>query len=249
MRILVTGLHRSGTSATARLLAAVTERSLLDDPQWAIFHPRMAGAYREVEAYRRELETHDIVKCPRMGEGLEDVLDDFRDARVVYLVRDPRDVYCSIAEAQASPDPTVSTMAENSRFGPHDDLWEGVALAYRSYAQKALVASHRFRNRLVFLAYQDLCNSPTATVDGLCGALGLAPRRPLPEDLPHQQLAPLRNKTPSDTSIKGVGRWVRELDSATAANMMDLCGDQFAALLARSLDLDERLSSPSAKCI
>lgn len=95
MEILVTGLHRSGTSATARLLATMTHLSLLDDPQWAIFHPQMAKAYRQVNQYQQELAQADIVKCPRMGECLDLILEDFPQAQILYLVRDPRDVYCS----------------------------------------------------------------------------------------------------------------------------------------------------------
>ncbi len=232
MRVLVTGLHRSGTSVTAKLLAALTNLSLLDDPQWAIVHPSMAGAYHSVNAYRDELESYDIVKCPRMGECLDKVLSDFPLTQIVYVVRDPRDIFCSIAEAQKSPHWTVQTMADNKRFGEHVNLCEGVSLAYKYYANQALVAAQRCPARLTFIAYADLYFHPELTLKRLSQRIGLSLVNSFPHNLRLQQLAPLRNKVPGETSIKGVNRWKKELDSSTASLIMDTCGAEFLALMA-----------------
>lgn len=231
MQILVTGLHRSGTSVTARLLATMTHLRLLDDPQWAIFHLQMAKAYRQVNQYRQELAQADIVKCPRMGECLDLILEDFPQAQILYLVRDPRDVYCSIAEAQKSSDPTVTTMADNQRFGPHEHLWQGVSLAFRAYAQQALQAIHCAPERLTLINYVEICQYPQQTLQGLCQHLGLTIHTSDITPLAGQQLGPTRNKHQSDLSIKGVKRWRQELDPAEAAGIVELCGDDFRTLL------------------
>lgn len=231
MQILVTGLHRSGTSATARLLAALTNLSLLDDPQWAIFHPQMAKAYRGVDEYRQELTQYDIVKCPRMGECLDLILEDFPHVCIFYLVRDPRDVYCSIAEAQKSSDPTVVTMADNQRFGPHDHLWQGVSLAFRAYAQQALQAIDLAPGKLFCIDYIEIYQHPQRTLKGLCQHLGLGIHTPDITTLATQQLGPTRNKCASDVSIKGANRWQQELDATEAAGIWALCGDEFRMLL------------------
>ena len=233
MRVLVTGLHRSGTSVTAKLLAALTNLSLLDDPQWAIVHPSMAGAYHSVNAYRDELESYDIVKCPRMGECLDKVLSDSPLTKIVYVVRDPRDVFCSIAEAQKSPHWTVTTMADNKRFGDHVNLGEGVSLAYKYYGNQALTGDKRYPGRLTFVAYTDLYFRPELTVKRLVQRIGLSVVNSFPHNLGLQQLAPLRNKVPGETSIKGVNRWKKELDRPTASLIMDTCGAEFLALMAR----------------
>lgn len=231
MQILVTGLHRSGTSATARLLATMTHLSLLDDPQWAIFQPQMAKAYRQVSQYHQELTQFDIVKCPRMGECLDCILEDFPQTQVVFLVRDPRDVYCSIAEAQRSSDSTVTTMADNQRFGPHEYLWQGVSLAFRAYAQQALQAINRAPERLTLLNYVEIYQHPQQTLQGLCHHLGLTIHISDIASLAGQQLGPTRNKRQSDLSIKGSNRWQQELDPAEADDIFELCGDDFKTLL------------------
>lgn len=231
MKILVTGLHRSGTSATARLLAAMTHLQLLDDPQWAIFHPHMAKAYRQVSEYRQELTQADIVKCPRMGECLDCILEDFPQTQIVYLVRDPRDVYCSIAEAQNSADPTVTTMADNQRFGPHEFLWQGVSLAFRAYAQQVLQAINGAPERLTLIDYVEIFQIPQPTLQGLCQHLGLPIRTSDIVAVAGKQLGPTRNKRQSDLSIKGANRWQQELDPAEAASIFERCGDDYRTLL------------------
>ncbi|ABW26486.1 sulfotransferase family protein [Acaryochloris marina] len=232
MQILVTGLHRSGTSATARLLATMTHLQLLDDPQWAIFHPNMAKAYRQVSDYHQELAQAEIVKCPRMGECLDCILEDFPQTQIVYLVRDPRDVYCSIAEAQKSSDPTVTTMADNQRFGPHESLWHGVSLAFCTYAQQALQAINGVPERLTLIDYVEIYQTPQQTLQGLCQHLGLPIRTSDIASAARQQLGPTRNKHQSDLSIKGAHRWQQELDPAEAASIVELCDDDYRTLLA-----------------
>lgn len=241
MQILVTGLHRSGTSTTAKLLAAMTKFSLLDDPQWAIFHPQMAKAYRQVDQYQQELEAYSIVKCPRLGECLDCILQDFPRTQIIYLVRDPRDVYCSIAEAQKSSDTTVTTMADNQRFGPHAHLWEGVALAFQAYAQKAIQAESHYPDRLTFIAYVDLYRYPQQTIERLCQHLNLAIANPSIRSLASQQLGPTRNKVQSDLSIKGTNRWQQELTPRIATGILDLCGTEFKILksFCRTFQLDQ----------
>ena len=231
MQILVTGLHRSGTSATARLLATMTHLRLLDDPQWAIFHPQMAKAYRQVSEYHQELTQFDIVKCPRMGECLDCILEDFPQTQIVYLVRDPRDVYCSIAEAQRSADPTVTTMADNQRFGPHEFLWQGVSLAFRAYAQQVLQAIHCAPERLTLVDYGEIYLNPQQTLQGLCQHLGLPIRTSDIASVAGQQLGPTRNKRQSDLSIKGANRWQQELDPAEADCIFERCGEDYRTLL------------------
>ena len=231
MKVLITGLHRSGTSATAKLLAYCTQLSLLDDPEWAIFDSRMAAAYRCVPAYRAELETFDIVKCPRLAECLQQVLVDFPASNVIFLVRDPRDVYCSIVEAQLSDHSSVSTMLENKRFGQYAEPWEGVGLSFTAYAERALEAVKHSNGRVRILMYDELFRAPVQVVEGIMSLLSLCKVRPIPRGFEVSQLGPLRNKHPADMSIKGPSRWKRDLKEDIANSIWEQCSTAYESLL------------------
>jgi hypothetical protein len=230
VKVLVTGLHRSGTSVAAKMLAHVSRLGLNDDPEWAIFHPLMARAYRDVLQYRAELESSEIVKCPRMGECLTEALTDFPITKAVFVVRDPRDVYCSVREAVEAGHWTAATMADNARFGRHETLWQGVALAFRMYALEALAARRAHGERVIFSRYADLYRGLQCEISALCGALSVRELRPIPPGAERAQLAPLRNKSTYDTSIKGVDRWQEELTREVAETIEVLCGEPFRTL-------------------
>lgn len=236
MQILVTGLHRSGTSATSVLLAAMTNLSLLDDPQWAIFHPQMARAYRYVKEYRFELDQFSIVKCPRLGECLDFVTRDFPGTEIVYMVRDPRDIYCSINEAQKSSDNTVTTMADNRRFGKHEFLWQGVSLAFNAYARQGLKVFKNNPDRITFVSYEDIFKNPQETILGLCQHLKLEVKQADITNLSAQQLGPIRNKVKSDLSIKGANRWKIELSPKISNKIYGLSMKEYSDLKGLCLD-------------
>src|SRR5215211_1901539 len=128
---MVCGLHRSGTSAMARMLAAGAGWTLLDDPEWAI--EESATQFLEDDATFRELAGVDIAKIPRMVEALPQFLATFRDARVVIMLRDPRDTWCSIREKFATGRRT--RMHEYSRLGISERGALGCRRAYDVYME------------------------------------------------------------------------------------------------------------------
>lgn len=242
MQVLFTGLHRSGTSCAAKLCAFSTGLTLLDDPEWAIFHPSRAGAYRSVASFKSDLDIYDLVKCPRMAEQLPVVLDDFDQLGVVFMVRDPRDVYCSILEAQQSPDPTVSTMLDNRRFGSYQFDWEGVALSFVSYVDTLFNLEWRKRERILVCRYEDFVAAPRGSIDHVCARFSLPIVRDVPNSYISMQLAPIRNKRPCDTSIKGPGRWATELPLDISREIWKICGARYleaCALVTNKFSLDK----------
>lgn len=199
------GMHRSGTSAVAHLLAAACGCSFLEDPGWA-----MTGRLIDVAGHAAELADWDLVKCPRMTEVLPAALAACPQARAVVLVRDPRDVLCSILEKVRSGMPT--RMLEFSRLGVRAGGAEGFAEAYRIYADTLLEALDGPQGeRVRVLAYERFCDDKAAAVAELaawvgwrCDAAAIAPRA-------ERQLAPAHTKHASDQSIKGPQRWTRDL--------------------------------------
>jgi hypothetical protein len=226
----VTGLHRSGTSATARLLAEYAGLSLLDDPMWAVYHPAMGRAYQRDQNYMSELQAHDIVKCPRMGECLLDIIEHFPGIWIVYLVRDPRDVACSIVDAQRSFDESVKTMLENTRFGGYFDPLEGICLSYNFYYELALKVAQLKYPRIIFVAYAKLHASARDEIDKICSKLSVRPSVTFPAELASQQLGPLSDKPPGDHRIRGIGRWQSDLTTEQSRRILKQCGQWFETL-------------------
>ena len=100
----------------AHLLSAGAAWDLLDDPEWAIEDG--AASFLDNPDSFAELAGADIAKIPRMTEALPQFLSTFPAARVVVMVRDPRDTWCSIREKFATGRKT--RMHEYSRLGIAD---------------------------------------------------------------------------------------------------------------------------------
>jgi len=205
MQLLVCGMHRSGTSAVAYMLSRSCRRTLLEDPPWA-----MTGRLIDVASQVDELAGWDMLKCPRMTEVLPEALAVCPEARAAVLVRDPRDVLCSILEKVYAGMPT--RMLEFSRLGVHEGGAVGFAKAYGIYARTVLDALARAgTERVRIVVYENFWPDRPATITALAGWLGWPCDRDTCEALQNRQLGPAHTKHSSDQSIKGSGRWFREL--------------------------------------
>jgi hypothetical protein len=111
MNFLVSGVHRSGTSVTAHWVAA-TNLSLLDDPDWAILSKDGFLDYRVNSSSKAQLESHEVVKCPRAISCLKQCVLDYPSVRVILLFRKPVDVLCSILEAIKTKSKKPKTMLD-----------------------------------------------------------------------------------------------------------------------------------------
>ena len=84
MTVLVCGMHRSGNSVVAHLLAAGAGVNLYDDPPWAQEPPDLVLNNARIG---QETEHFAIVKCPRMAGYLDQVLAPFPELRVICVIR------------------------------------------------------------------------------------------------------------------------------------------------------------------
>jgi hypothetical protein len=227
MRLLVCGLHRSGTSAVARLLADSCERSFLEDPDWA-----MTGHLIDVPRHVDELARWELVKCPRMTEVLPAALSACAEARAAVLVRDPRDVLCSILEKVRAGMPT--RMLEFSRLGVHAGGPVGFAQAYRVYADTVLgVLNGADGVRVRLVVYERFCEDKAGAVIAVAGWIGWPCDPSVIASRLHEQLGPVHTKHPADQSVKGPRRFTRELDEADRVALAPAL-EAYAALLARA---------------
>lgn len=220
-------MHRSGTSAVAHLLAKSCGRRLLEDPEWA-----MTGRLIDVTRHREELMRWELVKCPRMTEVLPAALAACAEMRAVVLVRDPRDVFCSIMEKVRAG--MATRMLEFSRLGVEKGGADGFAEAYRIYTAiilGALDGPASARVRIVL--YEAFCEDKCAAVSQLADWMGWRCDLGVIASRQYEQLGPVHTKHISDQSIKGPRRWARDLDEPDRAALSSALAAH-AALQARA---------------
>ena len=207
LKALVCGLHRSGTSAMAHLLSAGAGWRLLDDPEWAI--EEGAASFLDNRASFQELAAVDIAKIPRMTEALPQFLDTFPAARVVVMVRDPRDTWCSIREKFSTGRKT--RMHEYSRLGISEQGALGCRRAFDVYMERAEAAAAEHPHRILFVPYEHFYGDRVTVATQVAAWLGAPYDQAAAEPITAAQLGPLRNKPTGDEGIRGPGRWQRDL--------------------------------------
>jgi hypothetical protein len=223
MQLLICGMHRSGTSAMAHMLSASCQRTLLEDPDWA-----MTGRLIDLAGPAEEIARWDIVKCPRMTEVLPDAMSAYPHARAAVMVRDPRDVLCSILEKVNAGMPT--RMLEFARLGIAETGAAGFAQAYATYAGIILAARVGAGvDRVRLVRYERFWTDRPTSVAALASWLGWTSDREISESIQARQLGPVHTKHASDQSIKGVGRWRHEL-SASDRSVLEPAVEAYANL-------------------
>lgn len=207
MRVLVTGLHRSGTSAVAHLLCVATDTTILDDPDEVIDRSLFRKNRAELGQIVARWEEFHIVKAPRATEVLDALSHILPAFYTVHVVRDPRDVYTSIMEKVRLGRPT--RMLDNSRFQPVARRHPaGVAAAAEFYHEAQLVSVHKRMAQDIVIRYDHFFYDRVAFILKLCVLIGMTGRKPTPKEC-ETQWGPLVNKSTPD--IRGPGRWRGEL--------------------------------------
>lgn len=159
MRFLVTGMPRSGTSLTAHLLSRATSLSLSDDPKEAMAATVHQGCVRWVRTLLTHLDGFAVVKAPRLTEVIGELLRLDAALIAVHLVRDPRDVYCSVLEKVRTGNPT--SMTDNERFHPlSGSLEDGVAAAAAYYHERQVEVRESMPTRNIVLRYEHILRDP-----------------------------------------------------------------------------------------
>ena len=103
--VIVAGMQKSGTTAIAKLLGAATKKSVCSDPFYKL--SQMSVDFRK-EIYEEQLPLKtlwrrhrsvflgEIIKDPNFSLLLPQVREMLPDAKIVFIMRDPRDTIRSI---------------------------------------------------------------------------------------------------------------------------------------------------------
>jgi hypothetical protein len=188
----VFGNQKSGTTAIAGLLAAVTNEMLISDFLGAR-EPYLGSLLRgetsiaDFVAKNAWAFSAPIVKEPSLSFVAPALLDHFPDSRAVFIVRDPwanirsilgrltmrGDCDAPLREDGKRLNPTWRSILAGRDLGLPPDHYIDV-LAKRWV--RAAEICEELEDRVVVLRYEDFNRSKTQTVDRLVGALGLTAR-------------------------------------------------------------------------
>ena len=221
--VIVLGNQKSGTSAIAGLLGLAADvPARIDIPrankrgQW---RPLAEGRldFDGLVRGNREAFAHRIVKEPNLTLFADDVLRRFPAARLVFVVRDPRDNVRSIlnrlglpGDREELPAGTVAGLPDSWPLVV-DGRWIGIdgdtyvdRLAGRW--NRMVDTWRRHRERMILVRYEDFMVDRVAAIERLAESVGLPVRRDVSTDVDR------RFQPPGD-------RGVRWLDFFGAANL------------------------------
>ena len=210
VRLIVLGHQKSGTSAVGALLAKMLARSYAQDPFYACDVGRGQVAYEVVNgsvllgqavAANRSLFCRYVLKDPDLTFVVEQLPDVFPNAKLVFVVRDPRDTIRSIADRlKLSWEELSQPLKPQAAMNRHWKLILGGELPAGNFNGMAVaeVLAHRWvkavsayiehqRGNLV-IRYEDFCNDKIGSLTQLAKRLGLVARSDISRwvDVPFQ---------------------------------------------------------------
>jgi hypothetical protein len=148
------------------------------------------------------------------------VFAEFPDARIIHMVRDPRDRYASVRARHGK---------QLSRVGPATGRWLASTRAARCNQA-------RYPDRYLLVRYEDLVGEPGAAMRRICGAAGLDWSPSLlslsgaPEHRDRGGNSSFGDVAPGTISTRAVGRFRVAVPLADVAFIQLVAGRQMAAL-------------------
>jgi len=243
--ILIVAHPRSGTTAVATLLAKHCGlRAFTQTGPWTRADADIVTGRRtmaEVIARNRYPFSLDIMSAADAGSFLPQMKAALPEMRVVFLLRDPRDVICSVLERINKGDTSTIVVSDlDYRYLQTD--WLGIieqdpirklALRWNKWLELAKSA-----DGVLFRRYEDFLEDKRKFISDLADHLGLPSRFDISGEMDRQM-----SKHGGDIRIRGAGRWEEMLPTATARLIEATCRD---GMLAFGYLADERASSGRA---
>jgi hypothetical protein len=236
----VVGSPRSGTSFTGAALGSQPGWVDLGEvPLLKAAVPELRGqpVEEQARAVRRILERvralglvrglRAVEQNPETAYVLAGALQAYPQATAVHVIRDGRDVVCSLLERGWLSDARLGADDARQSYGGHARFWveperreeferasevRRAAWAWRRYVE----AARAVPERTVELRYEALVADPAAEADRVAAALGSEP-------------APLREAF-GRVHGESLGRWRRDLTPEQVAEVEAEAGDLLAAL-------------------
>jgi hypothetical protein len=197
------------------------EAMLRSSPSQAAFIDAFAGRVRRDAGKVRWAE-----KTPQNIRNLDWILGRFPDASVVHIIRDGRDVVCS--------------MRQHPDWRWVDGEWQKMLVprSVESYARRWLAdttAGLAWRDdpRYVEVRYEDLVADPPAVLRAICDGIGASADTAWLESLAHPEGDDQESKQPDyegAVSSASVGRWRADLSAAERQEVERLCGPRLREL-------------------
>ncbi len=184
--------------------------------------------YGAIETFRQRLQTAWMIakiSAEKRGKSfygfklnipsVEQALDFFPQSRLVYILRDPRDVVASHISRKFNR--TV----------------EEICQAWNNYLLHFECLLHHSPDKAILIRYEDLVSIPARVVHEIMGKLSLEMEDSLLEFYRskagiHSYGHPNADNLKKDFFTTSIGRWKKELDSGLAGLIVDLCGEKMA---------------------
>lgn len=223
VKYLVVGCESSGTTVISHLLFNDgSRRFLLEGAVWAwdLYMSVYQGKSR-VRDYPR-LQIYDGIKVPGFAAILDKYIAEFPRARIVYIVRDPRDVVSSAYRSKhvRTRDElrSISWVRETWLGIESNDPVERLALRWRRY----LEVSQRVPD-VCYVRYEDFCSDKVGTIQRLGAELGVHVDAARVTRLCDIQAS---HKSVRAYEPRGPDCWRREFVSPADAQLIErVCGD------------------------
>lgn len=220
--IWIIGHGRSGTTAIATLVARYGGLAIAPEHGWATRHCRDIHAGRmSLDAFFRRYKlafSLPIVQTPGLTPILPMLKERYPRVRMIYIVRDPRDVVCSVI-TQSNQGDSEEFKITNPNFIVFDNRWLGIDESdpVRSVARcwcYLIDLAGRYPD-IRFYRYEDFTENKVAFIGALAADYGIAQRHDISDQLDVQ----FRDAR----KIRGTGRWRRMLTPEAVASIESIC--------------------------
>ena len=216
--IFLPGSILIGPVAAGFKMPAEELRVMLDSsPSQGAFIDAFATRYREMRGRPRWAE-----KTPLNVRSIDWILERFPESRFVHVVRDGRDVVCSMREHPERRWVDGAWVTEQSQLSL-------AAHAKRWVADAEAGIAHRGDPRYLEVRYEDLVQDPEGLVRGLMEQLGEAY---YPELIPDPDKPTKSGKVHANSAIRtrSMGRWRTDLTPEEQESVQRIAGPTLARL-------------------
>ena len=226
-KFLLVGCESSGTSIAAHLLFRNAKMRFLNEGVenwvWQAYMSIYQGQSR-VRDYPR-LQIFDTIKVPGFAAILDKFVEEFPNTRIVYVVRDPRDIVVSAMKTWRVADReglrTIPWVAETWLGTSSSDPVVRLAMRWKTYLEVSLRIPG-----VVYVRYEDFCADKVGCITSLATDLNLEVdeqwlRSQCDEQLAHSSV---RNYKPQGPG--GYRRGVLSKDDIRRIEMV--CGEYMA---------------------
>ncbi len=226
-KLLLVGSESSGSTAIAGLLfEGLSSRRYLEEGRnqwvWTAYQQIYQGRHR-IADYPR-LQLFDTIKVPGFATILPQFLAAFPNAKIVYIVRDPRDFVNSAIKTWK-----VDSIAGLADVSWSNETWLGIdetdpvarlAMRWCTYLRCAEATPG-----VSFVRYEDFCADKPGTIEKIAGIMEIPFNRDHVVDLQNRQLS---HPSVRDYKPAGPGGWrngmlapehIRTIESTCAAEM------------------------------